>query len=54
MEGGPSSVAIIAFFVILIIDFLIHGFGMALEHVSKDEIEKKSLENKDRISAKLQ
>ncbi len=53
MEGGHSSVAIIAFFVILIIDFLIHGFGMALEHVSKDEIEKKSLENKDRISAKL-
>lgn len=53
MEGGPSSAAIIAFFVILIIDFLIHGFGMALEHVSKDEIEKKSLENKDRISAKL-
>ena len=53
MEGGPSSAAIIAFFVILIIDFLIQGFGMALDHVSKDEIEKKSLENKDRISAKL-
>ena len=53
MEGGPSSAAVIAFFVILIIDFLIHGFGMALEHVSKDEIEKKSLENKDGISIKL-
>ena len=53
MEGGPSSVAVIAFFVILIIDFLIHGFGMALEHVSKDEIEKKSLENKDKVSAGL-
>ena len=53
MEGGPSSAAIIAFFVILIIDFLIHGFGMALEHVSKDEIEKKSLENKDSVSSKL-
>ena len=53
MEGGPSSDCIIAFFIILIIDFLIHGFGMALEHVSKDEIEKKSLENKDRVSRGL-
>ena len=53
MEGGPSSDSIIAFFVILIIDFLIQGFGMALEHVSKDEIEKKSLENKDGVSSKL-
>ena len=53
MEGGPSSDSIIAFFVILIIDFLIQGFGMALDHVSKDEIEKKSLENKDSVSSKL-
>ena len=53
MEGGPSSDSIIAFFVILIIDFLIQGFGMALDHVSKDEIEKKSLENKDGVSSKL-
>ena len=53
MEGGPSSDSIIAFFVILIIDFVIHGFGMALSHVSKDEIEKKSLENKDRTSGRI-
>ena len=53
MEGGPSSYCYLAFFVILIIDFLIQGFGMALDHVSKDEIEKKSLENKDSVSASL-
>ena len=53
MEGSVPSDSIIAFFVILIIDFIIQGFGMALEHVSKDEIEKKSSENKDKISARL-
>jgi putative hemolysin len=53
MDEGLPSVGIIAFFVILIIDFMVHGFGMALDRVSKDEIEKKSSENKDNISRKL-
>ncbi len=53
MDEGLPSVSIIAFFVILIIDVFVHGFGMALEHVSKDEIEKKSTENKDELSSKL-
>ncbi len=53
MDEGLPSVSIIAFFVILIIDVFVHGFGMAIEHASKDEIEKKSTENKDKLSAKL-
>ncbi len=53
MDEGLPSVSIIAFFVILIIDVFVYGFGMAIEHVSKDEIEKKSAENKDKISKKL-
>jgi putative hemolysin len=53
MDEGLPSVSIIAFFVILIIDVFVHGFGMALDHVSKDEIEKKSTENKDNLSKRL-
>ncbi len=53
MDEGLPSVSIIAFFVILIIDIFVHGFQMAMEHVSKDEIEKKSTENKDSVSKKL-
>jgi putative hemolysin len=53
MDEGLPSVSILAFFVILIIDVFINGFVMALEHVSKEEIEKKSIEKKDSISIKL-
>ncbi len=53
MDEGLPSVSIIAFFVILIVNYLIHGFCMAIDHVSKDEIEKKSSENKDDISKGL-
>ena len=53
MDEGLPSVSIIAFFVILIIDVFVHGFGMAIEHASKDEIEKKSNENKDGLSTGL-
>jgi putative hemolysin len=53
MEGSLPSDSIIAFFVILIIDVFVHGFGMGLEHLSKDELEKKSSENKDALSVKL-
>ncbi len=53
MDEGLPSVSILAFFLILIIDVFVSGFCMALEHVSKDEIEKKSNEKKDKISTKL-
>ena len=53
MDEGLPSVSIFAFFVVLIINVIVHGFGMGLDHVSKDEIEKKSSEKKDSISSKL-
>ncbi|MBE5827747.1 MAG: HlyC/CorC family transporter [Butyrivibrio sp.] len=53
MDEGLPSVSIFAFFIILIIDIVIHGFAMGLEHVSKDELDKRSSENKDIISGKL-
>ncbi|MBQ7615406.1 MAG: HlyC/CorC family transporter [Butyrivibrio sp.] len=53
MDEGLPSVSIFAFFVVLIINVFVYGFGMALEHVSKDEIEKRSLEKKDKTGAKL-
>ena len=53
MDEGLPSVSILAFFLILIIDVFVSGFCMALEHVSKDEIEKRSNEKKDKISTKL-
>ena len=53
MDEGLPSVSIFAFFVILIVDILIHGFGIAIDHSSKEEIEKKSSENKDKLSEKL-
>ena len=53
MDEGLPSVSIFAFFVVLIINVIVHGFGIGLDHVSKDEIEKKSSEKKDSISSKL-
>ena len=53
MDEGLPSVSIFAFFVILIIDVFVYGFAMGLEHVSKDELDKKSTENKDKISSRL-
>ena len=53
MEAGLPSGSIFAFFVILIIDIFVHGFGIAMDHVSKDEIEKKSAAGKDKISERL-
>ena len=44
MDEGLPSVSIFAFFVVLVINVFIHGFGIGLEHVSKEEIEKKSSE----------
>ncbi|MCR5670403.1 MAG: hemolysin family protein, partial [Butyrivibrio sp.] len=49
MDEGLPSVSIIAFFAVLVIDFCIHGFGMAIEHLREDEIEKKSKENKNAV-----
>lgn len=53
MDEGLPSVSIFAFFVILFLDIIMYGFSVSLEHASKDEIEKKSAENKDDISVKL-
>ncbi len=53
MDEGLPSVSIFAFFAILILDVFINGFGMALEHVREDEIEKKAAEKKDGISVKV-
>ncbi len=53
MDEGLPSVSILAFFVILLINVFVHGFGMAMDHASKEEIDKKSEDNKDNISRKL-
>ena len=53
MDEGLPSVSILAFFVILFINVFVHGFGMAMDHASKEEIDKKSEDNKDGISRKL-
>lgn len=50
MDEGLPSVSIFAFFVILILNIFMSGFRNALEHASKDEIEKKSADNKDSSS----
>ena len=53
MDEGLPSVSILIFFIILIMDVLVHGFGVALGHVREEEIEKKVLENKEQLSAKI-
>ena len=53
MDEGLPSVSILIFCIILIMDVLVHGFGVALGHVREEEIEKKALENKDKLSTKV-
>ncbi len=53
MDEGLPSASIFAFFIILIIDIFVHGFGIAMDHVSKDEIEKKSASGKDKTGERL-
>ena len=53
MDEGLPSVSIFAFFIILLIDVFIYGFDMALGHASKEEIDKKSADNKDSVSCGL-
>ncbi len=53
MDEGLPSVSIFAFFIILLTDVFIYGFDMALSHASKDEIDKKSADNKDAVSVGL-
>ena len=53
MDVDLPSASIVAFFIILIIDIFVHGFQVAIDHVSKDEIEKKSASGKDKIGERL-
>ena len=53
MDEGSPSVSIIIIFTVLLIDILVHGFGVAITHVRDEEIEKKSQDNKDKISIGL-
>ncbi len=53
MDEGLPSVSIMAFFIILLIDVFIYGFEVALDHASKEEIDKKSEDDKDAVSKKL-
>nr|WP_297707331.1 hemolysin family protein [uncultured Butyrivibrio sp.] len=53
MDEGLPSVSIGLLLIILVIDIFVHGFGVALTHIKEEEIEKKALENKESISAKL-
>ncbi|WP_029230993.1 hemolysin family protein [Butyrivibrio sp. VCB2006] len=53
MDEGLPSVSILIFVIILLMDILVHGFGVALGHVKEEEIEKKALENKEQLSAKI-
>ena len=53
MDEGLPSVSIFALVLVLLMDILVHGFGVALGHVREDEIEKRALESKDSISDKI-
>ncbi len=53
MDEGLPSVSIFALVLVLLMDILVHGFGVALGHVREDEIEKRTLESKDSISDKI-
>ncbi len=53
MDEGSPSVSFIIIFTVLLIDILVHGFGVAITHVREEDIEKKSQENKDKISLGL-
>ncbi len=53
MDEGLPSVSICLVLVVLLMDILVHGFGVALGHVKEDEIEKKAQENKEHLSEKI-
>ena len=53
MDEGSPSVSIIIVLAVLLIDILVHGFGVAITHVKEEEVEKKSQDNKDKISSGL-
>ncbi len=53
MDEGSPSVSIIIILAVLLIDFLVHGFGVAITHVKEEEVEKKSQDNKDKVSTGL-
>ena len=53
MDEGSPSVSIIIILAVLLIDILVHGFGVAITHVKEEEIEKKSQDSKDKISQGL-
>ena len=53
MDEGSPSVSIIIFVLLLIIDLVIHGFAVATAHIREEDIEKRALDNKDKISQKL-
>lgn len=53
MDEGLPSVSILLLFVVLLIDILIHGFGVALLHIKEEEIEKRYQDKKDSVSKGL-
>ena len=53
MDEGSPSVSIIIIVAVLLIDILIHGFGVAITHVREEDIEKRLQENKDKIDARV-
>ncbi|MCR5558004.1 MAG: hemolysin family protein [Butyrivibrio sp.] len=53
MDEGSPSVSIIILLAVLLIDILVHGFGVAITHIKEEDVEKKSQDNKDKISSGL-
>lgn len=51
-DGGPTA-SILLFFVLLILDAAIYGFGSAMQNLNVKEEERKALEENNRRSAKL-
>ena len=53
MDEGLPSVSIFLFLLILLMDILVHGFGVALSHIKEEEVERKAQDDKDQISEKI-
>ena len=53
MDEGLPSVSIFLFLLILLVDILVHGFGVALSHIKEEEVERKAQDDKDQISEKI-
>ncbi|MDD2972416.1 MAG: hemolysin family protein [Lachnospiraceae bacterium] len=51
-DGGPTA-SIILFMILLFIDMLLYGFGMALQVMNHSDVEKKALEENDLKSIRL-